>query len=95
MGSVQRHDGIAQKPPGVLKVGDVVQLDAGHASDPHSVFAHLSTFRLELPFDDAAPESTASSSCASKWLSGRRLPVGSPLDRLLLRNRPPHRGNRL
>ncbi|WP_132789382.1 hypothetical protein [Streptomyces sp. Ru62] len=58
MGSIQCHDSIAQKPPSILDIGDVVQLDAGHASDPHGVFAHF--FRLpSLKFPLAMPATNA------------------------------------
>lgn len=48
MGGAQGHDSVAQEPSSVLEIGDVMQLDAGHASDPYGVFAHLSTFRARV-----------------------------------------------
>ncbi len=36
----QCHRCVAQKPDGILKVGHVVHLNAGHAPDPHCVHGH-------------------------------------------------------
>jgi hypothetical protein len=45
MGGPQSHYGISQKPASVLKICDMVQLNARHAPYPHGVVAHLSTLR--------------------------------------------------